>query len=242
MRKLQSSLEIASMTASNTGSRRGRWAVVGLLGLLAPLTACNFEVTNPGPVQDRFLDGPLAREGIVAGVQRALLDAHYDTDRNGASGAREIFPGGNVGRHGVNNSERQGIYDETVTNGYWNVGQNARWLAENAIDRFRTSMTPTEYAASSVAGRANLYAGFINRHMGEHFCQAVINGGELKPHTEFFVRADTFFTRAIAILTAANQPALVNAARAGRASVRADLGRWADAVADAAAIPNTFRF
>jgi hypothetical protein len=223
-------------------TRRGQWARAGLLTFLLPLTACSFEVTNPGPVQDKFLDGPLAREGVVSGVQRALLDAHYDTDRNSASGVREIFPGGNVGRHGVNNSERQGIYDMTVTSGYWNVGQNGRWLAENAVGRFRESMTATEYASSSVAGRANLYAGFHNRHMGEMFCDAVIDGGPIVPYTEFFVRADTFFTRAIAILTAAKLPDLAMAAVAGRASVRADLGRWTDAVADAGTVPSTFRF
>lgn len=230
------------MTTKSPQPGLGDRARAAILAVLLALPACSFEVTNPGPVQDQFLDGPLARAGIVSGVQRALLDAHYDTDRNGASGAREIFPGGNVGRHGVNNAERQGLYGMTVTGGYWNAGQNARWLAENAVNRFRTSMPAAEYGASPLSGRANLYAGYANRHMGEHFCEAVIDGGPLQPKNEYFVRADTFFARAMSILTAANQPTLAMAARAGRASVRAHLANWSGATADAAGIPNSFRF
>lgn len=224
---------------------RGRRRLAGAALAAALLAAaCSFEVTNPGPVQDQFLGGPLARAGIVAGIQRALLDAHYDTDRNGASGAREIFPGGNVGRHGVNNSERQGIYDMTITNGYWSTGQNARWLAEDAIARFKASMSQTEFDGSLHAGMANLWAGYANRHMGEHFCQAVIDGGPLLNKSEYFARADTFFTRALTIFTtlgtAAANVQLQRAARAGRASARAHLGQWTTAAADAAAIPAGF--
>lgn len=220
---------------------RGQWAWAGLLALVLPLTACDFEVTNPGPVQDKFLDGPLAYDGIVAGAQRALLDAHYDNDLNNASGAREIFPGGNVGRHGVNNSERQGVFDMTVTATYWNTGQNARWLAEQAVSRFQTAMGAA-YNSSKHAGLANLYAGYANRHMGELFCEAVIDGGPLLPYSEYFVRAERYFTDAMAILTAANQPTSATAAQAGRASVRLDLGKFAEAAADAGPIANSFKY
>ena len=219
------------------------WTVAGaaIVALLLPLTACNFEVTNPGPVQDKFLDGPLAYDGIVAGVKRALLDAHFDTDRNGASGVREIFPAGNVGNKGVDNSPRVGIYDQTVTNSWWNSSSNARWLAENAVARLKASLGAA-YPTSINAGTANLFAGYANRHLGETFCEAVIDGGPILPFTEFLNRADTLFTNALAIFTAANNASLKNAALAGRASVRADLNNWTGAMADAALVPTSLKY
>lgn len=216
-------------------------AGVALLALVLPITACSFEVTNPGPVQDKFLDGPLAFDGIVAGAKRALLDAHFDTDRNGASGAREIFPAGNVGNKGVDNSPRVGIYDMTVTNGYWSSSSGARWLSENAVARLKASLGAA-YATNINAGTANLVAAYANRHLGETFCETVIDGGPLLPFTESLNRADTLFTNALAIFTAANNANLRNAALAGRASVRANLNNWAGAMADAALIPTTFRY
>lgn len=236
-------LPIATMKTggSSTAARKRRLVIAGST-LLMLTGGCNFEVSNPGPVQDEFLNGPFAYEGVAAGVQRALLDAHYDTDRNSAAGVREIFPGGNVARLGVNNSERQGIFDQLSTTAYWNMGQNARWLAENAVVRFKSSMTATQYAASVPAATVNLFAGYSNRHMGEMFCQAVVDGGPILPYTEYLNRADSFFTAAITIATAANRTDLAMAARAGRASVRAGLNKWTEAVADAAGIPNTFTY
>jgi hypothetical protein len=90
--------------------------------------------------------------------------------------------------------------------------------------------------------RAYLLAGFANRMMGEVQCETTINGGPAVSNTEHFNRADSLFSRAIQIGGAANQTAIVNAAYGGRASVRAWLGQWSAADADAANVPAGFEY
>jgi hypothetical protein len=64
------------------------------------------------------------------------------------------------------------------------------------------------------------------------------------PGSEHFVRADSLFSRAITVGTAAGSSAatFVNAAYGGRASVRAWLGNWDAAEADAAKVPAAFQY
>src|SRR5439155_9817832 len=76
--------------------------------------------------------------------------------------------------------------------------------------------------------------------------------GSLGSHTLSFLRADSAFTNALAVFTASGKTDtqttnFIRAARAGRASVRADLaswglGPWSDATADAALVPDTSKF
>src|SRR5439155_765811 len=122
-------------------------------------------------------------------------------------------------------------------------------------------MPDTLFGKSLLVGQAYLYAGFANRTLGESFCQSVIplqnpdgslSPGSLGSHTLYFLRADTAFTNALAVFTASGKTDtqttnFIRAARAGRASVRADLaswglGPWSDATADAALVPDTSKF
>jgi starch-binding outer membrane protein, SusD/RagB family len=80
---------------------------------------------------------------------------------------------------------------------------------------------------------AQLYAGFSNRIMGEMFCDAVIDGGPLEPHTAFSERAVGFFDDAAQTAQAGGHTASELAALAGRAQARLMLGQWDQAVADA---------
>ena len=70
----------------------------------------------------------------------------------------------------------------------------------------------------------------------------MIDGGEAQSDSVYFQRADSLFTRAYTLATAKNNTSVANAALAGRASVRAWLGSWTTAVADAALVPNNFVF
>src|SRR2546429_7604381 len=128
----------------------------------------------------------------------------------------------------------------------------------DAVRRFKRVMPDTLFGKSLLVGQAFLYAGFANRTLGESFCQSVIplqnpdgslSPGSLGSHTLYFLRADTAFTNALAVFTASGKTDtqttnFIRAARAGRASVRADLaswglGPWSDATADAALVPDT---
>src|SRR5690606_6184276 len=101
---------------------------------------------------------------------------------------------------------------------------------------------PTEYEQNPDVARAYLLAGFANRQLGEIQCVSTIDGGPQVPNTEHFVRADSLFSRAIQVGTAAGEDDIVNAAYGGRASVRAWLDNWAGAVSDAAQVPDDFEY
>jgi hypothetical protein len=91
-----------------------------------------------------------------------------------------------------------------------------------------------------VAARANLLAGFANRLLGENVCKAVFDGGPIESDSAHFQRAQAYFTEAIRIAQARNVTDVLRAGYGGRASVRAALGDWTGAVADAQQVPASF--
>lgn len=101
--------------------------------------------------------------------------------------------------------------------------------------------------------RAALYAGYSLTLLGEGFCSATISsldangdvvyGSELS-RQQVWQEAEARFTRTLAAAQAAgaSADAVRNAALVGRARVRMNLGRYAEARADAALVPNNFVF
>jgi hypothetical protein len=124
---------------------------------------------------------------------------------------------------------------------WWNFAQRARWTSEDAVTRIK-SVLGTTAGSSATLAQALVWAGFSNRHLGENFCEGVINGGAPGPHTVYFERAEANFTEAIAVATAANNANLVSAATAGRASVRLLRNNTAGAATDAATVASTFAY
>lgn len=215
-----------------------------LVVAVAAVAAC--DVTNPGPVQDRFLNDRSAQEGILNGIKVAYKSALGTCDNNlgvdGGVAVRELLPSGNPGSCGVSVQEGLGNLNPDETSGVWNQAQNARWSAEDAITRFDSTLEGSAFDSSPAVAEAHVWAGYANRMMGEHFCEAVIDGGSAEPHTVFFERAEQFFTDAIGVAENAGEAHLANAARAGRAQVRVHLGNWSGAVQDAQSVPDGFSF
>lgn len=210
-------------------------AILAVPATLIVVAACDTKVTNPGPVQDGFLDGQEAQPAIVAGMGRALAEGINWVGYTGAAVAREIHPSGSTGSFGITVQWQRGQLDplDTDLDTHWEQAQQARWVAEHGIERISGDPATPELLA-----QAYLYAGYANRLMGENFCQAVIDGGAAQPSSVFLDRAEENFTKAIQIATGDT----LEAAIAGRASVRVDLGTWTDAVADAAQIATSFKY
>ena len=138
-----------------------------LLVTVFAVSAC--EVINPGPIQDEFLVREESREGLVNGSQRRLSEGIGWIGYTGALVTRQIMPGGQTGSYGHNVLAQGGYIAPGGYGGYFNLGQQARFIAETALKLFAESEDPVD---SEVVAQANVWAGFSNRLLGENWCEA----------------------------------------------------------------------
>jgi hypothetical protein len=211
--------------------------------LIVAAMACDsiLDVENPGPLDDEDLNTPTNMAPLVIGMSFDLSRALDDVLQNSSIMGDDLYHGGSYGPQGLFN---RGIIDKEDVNGMWGSMHRARWVAEDGVRRMRTVLD-TLYDRSILSVRANVYAGFANRLLGEHVCEAVIDGGSREPHTVHFERADSQFTEALRIaanLSGSERDSLRRAAYGGRASVRAWMGDWAEAEADARQVPTNYTF
>jgi len=209
---------------------------LGALGVAVLVAGCDFEVTNPGPIQEQFLEESLAQPAVVNGMGRALAQGLNWLSYTGAAVTREIHPAGSTAAFGISNEWSQGELrtDDRNLDTHWNQSSRARWLAESGVARLeRVGSDSPELLV-----QARLWAGYANRLMGEHYCEAVIDGGSIQPRTEYLDRAERYFSAALE--TASGNLRL--AALAGRASIRVHQGNWSGAAADAAQVPTDFDY
>lgn len=224
-----------TMTALSAMSRRALPAAA--IALTALLGGCDFKVTNPGPLLDADLNNASAIPALVNGMGGDLSNAIGNYLTRGSLAAFELAHSGNFA------AERRfaaGTIGPEDVNGDWARLHTARYVAEAGLVRMKTVLG-TAFETNVNTPRAYLYAGYANRFLGENVCNAVYDGGPALPSSSHFVRAESLFTRALTISRTLNNTALTNAALAGRAQVYADQGKWAEAVADAALVPVTFR-
>ncbi|MHB1225737.1 MAG: RagB/SusD family nutrient uptake outer membrane protein [Gemmatimonadaceae bacterium] len=227
-------------TCTGTGIRMT--AIVAALAV--GVAGCDTTVTNPGRYEDQFLDLPSAHPAIVNGAARSLSDGLNDVAYTTAAISRELFPGGSTSSFGITPRQQQGLLvfdDEHVE---WTSNHRARFIAEQGFARFQVEREAAgePFESYEPAGRAALWAGYANRILGENWCEVTFEAGPPVPGDSALSRAEGWFTRALEIGQAGGQAEVVNAALAGRASVRASLGDWPGAAADAALVPTDFKF
>lgn len=211
-------------------------AVAGALAL----GACSgiLEVDNPGPIEDEQLQTADAVGGFVAGMSGDLSNALDEIVRITGIASDEMAHGGSYAGEGL---WYRGIINPEDVNNQWALMQRARWVAESGIQRIKT-LPGYSYDGDPTAARANLLAGFSNRLLGENVCRAVFDGGPVESDSAHFTRAEGYFTEAIRIAQSKNIIDVLTAAYGGRASVRASLGDWTGAVADAQQVPAAFTY
>lgn len=222
------------MTTIHNSARR--MAALAISALVC--SACDLTVSNPGPIQDDQLNAATAVPALVNGMSGDLSFALGNYIDRGALASGELTESGNFA------AEQQfyiGVIRPEDVNADWSNMQQARWSAENGIQRMKTVLG-TEFETNVDTPRAYLYAGFANRLLGENVCTGVIDGSGAQSDSVYFQRADSQFTRAYTIAKGLNNTAVANAALGGRASIRAWLGDWNGAVADAILVPNAFVF
>ena len=234
-----------------TRMHRVRITGFALLLVTAPV-ACDTNVSNPGPVADEFLNDRNAAAAMVSGAGRALSQGMNFIGYTGAAVAREIHPAGSTGSFGISNRWQNGELgsDDSDLDAHWEQAQRARWVAEEAVRRLEAAGPPPTGSLQTPAAYYNalqlayVYAGYANRLLGENMCDAVIDGSGKLPNSTFFTRAESLFTKAIAVTggTAATIATQAQAAYAGRAQVRVYLAKWTEAVADAGQIAIGFTY
>lgn len=209
------------------------------------LWACDLSVSNPGPVADDALNDASAHQAVVNGMSRTLARALGYIAYTSAVASREIVSAGhrNPVTLGISAKQAVGILDPgwEETNDHWKYAQQARWVAEDGVRRMKATNAGT-FASTMLGAQALLHVGFANRLLGENMCDAVFDGGPVEPRSAYFLRAEAAFTEAMTVAAAASSTDLLNAARAGRASVRVWLGNWDGAMADAALVPQAFAY
>lgn len=215
------------------------------LGLLTvALAGCELGVSNPSLVEEADLATPAAVPAIVNGALGSFGMATTIMGAAGTYAASAILSGELV--HSGSWTPPREISEGFPNNespenqSHWGYSSQARWQAEDAIDK--VSALIANPSQDRWVALAQLYAGFSNRVMGEMFCDAVIDGGPLEPHTAFSTRAVGHFDNAIQTAQAGGHTELRFAALAGRAQARLMLGQWDQAVADAAQVPTDFTF
>ncbi|MFL5607085.1 MAG: hypothetical protein ACJ8AD_11610, partial [Gemmatimonadaceae bacterium] len=221
---------------SNDNNMRGPLAAALLA--VALLGACKdfLTVSNPGPIEDSKLQSVEAVAGFVTGMSGDLSNSLDEMVRITGIASDELAHGGSYTGEGL---WYRGIIKPEDINDQWALMQRARWVAEQGIERIK-GIPGEVYDSDPAAARANLLAGFANRQLGENVCQAVFDGGPAQSDSAHFTRANIYFTEAIRIASAKNVVDVLTAAYGGRASVRASVGDWAGAVADAQQVPAAF--
>jgi hypothetical protein len=215
---------------------RGTWAGVFAAALVAIL-ASGCEVVNPGPVADEYIALPASQAGLVAGSWERMTRLVGNDAYNQAMAAREIFHGGQTGSYGHGAAQQAGYMGSNqgdwASSGNYNLAQQARWVAEEAIRQFEARGD----VAADIMTSAYLAAGYANRYNGDYFCWGVIDGGPLVPGKHYWELAEGHFTNAIA--TAPGNDTR-HAAYAGRAQARLQLGNYQGAIDDAKQVPDDF--
>ncbi len=165
---------MTSLTMARRAARHTAKALAALAVTIA--AACSTDVTNPGPIQADFLENKNALTAIVNGAGRNLAEAINWTSYTGAAISRELHPAGSTGSFGITVQQQNGKLTIDEGNQYWNSSHLARWTAEDAITRTKGILGDADAAKSTTVAQALVWAGFANRHLGENFCEAVIDG------------------------------------------------------------------
>lgn len=210
-----------------------------MLGLLL-MGGCDglLDVEDPGAVTDADLNHADTYEGLVAGMQADLDVAVGELAPVAGIMADEwTFAATSSARINFQN----GLIRDDQVGGEWNRIQRARWVAEDGIRRMTEVLEDAADQNEHVL-KARILAGLANRVAGEMFCQDVFDGGPAEPHTTAFHRAEAHFTEAIRLAEIQGHTDLRLGALGGRASVRAWLGEWSAAAADAAQVPIDYQF
>ena len=160
-------------------------------------------------------------------VDAQLAAATWDYDRRGFADGQGAYATNTCSSTG----NIFGVYRPVAT---------ARWTADNVVTLLDGWSDAEVADRQSLLARALAYDGYAHVLLGEGFCTAAVDGGPELTSAQILQRAEERFTRAIQMAQESNQPDILNMSLVGRARVRLDLNRAAEAASDAAQVPTAF--
>ena len=142
-------------------------------------TGCDLEVTNPGPVQDEFLNDERAFPSVLQGVRRASALAYTRLAYDSGMMSFEGTPGGLFDAEFVNGKLTSDNVDD-----HWDRSQQARWMAEDGVRRLKEALGG-DFSSNEIGGNLLVLAGYANRTLGHNMCIAVFDAGPEQPYTDY---------------------------------------------------------
>ena len=232
---------------------RARVYAVGALLMAGALSACEklLEAEAPQLIEEESLQQPANAAVMVAGAVAdfecafasyiATLGTVSDEFRDSQANADTW----QLDRR--TNTPNAGLYATNTCGGFaaYTPVSIARFGADN------TARLLQEWTDEEVPNRAGLlartyaYAGYSLILLGEAFCSAAIDVGPEMTPAQVFAEAEERFTSVLSTVAAGSSvsnDSLRNLALVGRARARINQGKFAEAAADAALVPNNFTF
>jgi starch-binding outer membrane protein, SusD/RagB family len=195
-------------------------------------------VENTRDILSEALDNPEAVTVLINGVAGDFSAVYmYNALATGYSSNELQNVGSMTGWREIEN----GFADNQGSVGTdYNNASRALYVADNAVERMRKLLPDAESRVETA--RARIYGGFTLLLMADNFCRVTIAGGPPITPVETYARAESHFTEALTIATAAKAEPQRQQALLGRARARLMQGKFADARTDAAQIPRGFSF
>ncbi len=128
----------------------------------------------------------------------------------------------------------------TTGYGFYAPFQAARFTIENA-QAILGGFTPAQVPAlAEDQAQLAVYDGYTYLLLGEGMCSMTLNGGPMIGRGAMFAKAESIFTNALTLATAAADADLTNMNYVGRARARLDQNNMAGAAADAQLVPANY--
>lgn len=247
---------MSKLTQDRAGARGRHRTAAALLTLLtaASLTACDgmLDVELPGEVAESDLNTPaMARAVLLGGVadfecafsEYILSTGTWADEFMGSAGWREVniwvarTPDYEAGTGQCANSLFRGNFQIYLP---LQIARNQAQNAYRLIEGFDEVAMPDR---TELLGKAAAFAGYATIHLGEGYCEMRLDpdGPIITPAEVLEVAADWFET-AIQHAQAANDDAILNLARVGRARALNYIGQKQEAAALASQVPVGFRY
>lgn len=217
---------------------------IGFLALA--LVGCEklLDVTIPGEVDARDLANPqLARSLAVSALGE--FECAYNAYINGVSILSDEYwissgwRNYNIWGARLEDLRRWGgVCLDNLGNGdalgFWQALSRARFQADDVFRRIE-AFSDGELTINRTQTMAQLaaYGGYSYTLLGEAYCEMAIDGGPLMTPAQVLGRAEERFSTALQLAQQAGDNQIRNMALVGRARVRLNLGRGAEAATDA---------